>query len=241
VVEFALLASSAFGLGALHALEPGHGKTVVAAYLVGSRGKPLHAIMLGIIVTLTHTSVVFLLGFLSLAAAQCGLGKQADRFLPLASALLILGVGIGLMCARLSASRSARGDNDTHPHDHSHDHEHHTHHQRRAANSASIMALGISGGLVPCHGALAVLLSALAVGRIAQGMALVGVFSVGMASVLVAMGIAFIHGSSRLARTAAGRQWSGKVGLASAALITLVGLGLTLKALAALTHPAAVL
>ena len=231
MVELAVLGASSFGLGALHAFEPGHGKAVVAAYLIGSKGKTWHAVVLGLVVTVTHTFIVFVLGVASLAAAEYGGGKQVERFLPLVSGLLVLSVGAWLVWLRFAGLRRH------HEHDHDHDHDHgHSHVplQPRALTPAALVALGVSAGLVPCHGALAVLLSALALGRMAQGLVLLVLFSVGLASVLVAVGIAMVKAASWAGQRLEPGKWGRIAALGSACLITLVGLGLTIKAIAVL-------
>ena len=235
MVELALLGASSFGLGALHAFEPGHGKAVVAAYLIGSRGKTWHAVVLGLVVTVTHTFIVFVLAVLSLAAAEYGGGKQVERFLPLVSGLLVLSVGAWLVWLRFARLR--RHHEHTHEHDHDHDHDQgHSHVplQPRALTPAALVALGVSAGLVPCHGALAVLLSALALGRMAQGLVLLVLFSVGLASVLVAVGIAMVKAAGWAGQRLEPGKWGRIAALGSACLITLVGLGLTARAIVGL-------
>ena len=120
VLVLAILA--AFGLGALHALSPGHGKTVVGAYLVGSRGTARHALFLGLTVTITHTTGVFALGLVTLAASQYVLPEQLYPWLSLTSGLLVVAIGLVLFVTRLRAYREARsGPTMAHPaHHHPH-------------------------------------------------------------------------------------------------------------------------
>ena len=128
---FALAISAA--LGALHALTPGHGKTVVAAYLVGSRGTTQHAIALGSIVTLTHTGSVFLLGLITLVASRYFLPTKLILILEVVSGLLIVGLGFSLLYSRWKTWRNGTSNHihdHEHPREHSHDHDHpqgHTH------------------------------------------------------------------------------------------------------------------
>ena len=112
-----LLLLIAFGWGALHALSPGHGKAMVAAYLIGTRGTARHALGLGAIVTFTHTIGVFTLGFVTLALSQYILPEQLYPWLNLVSGLLVVTVGLGVLRSRGSAPRGR-----TKAHDHSHDH-----------------------------------------------------------------------------------------------------------------------
>ena len=149
----------AFGLGALHALSPGHGKTIVAAYLVGSRSAARHAVLLGAAVTLTHTGTVFLLGFATLFLSRFVMPEKIYPLLGTVSGLAIVWVGATLFAHRLRAARKGRQ-----PHHHST--------AEGEASFGSLMALGASGGLVPCPSALVLLLSSVALGRIGLGLAL---------------------------------------------------------------------
>lgn len=227
-----IYAASAFGLGALHALEPGHGKTVVAAYLVGERGRVRDAVLLGTVVTFTHTSSVIVLAVLSMVAASHFVPEQVHRALELVAGILVLGVG-----AFMIALRARRRPAD-HRHHH-HGHHHHHHHAETAENPNSslsfggLVALGISGGIVPCPAALAVLLAAVGTAEFARGITLVIIFSVGMAMVLVAIGIAMVRASEFMKRRLeGGGRWMAALPIASACLITLIGLVLVAKALA---------
>src|SRR4051812_29401706 len=113
-----VLLLSAFGWGMLHALSPGHGKAMVAAYLVGTRGTARHAVALGLTVTVTHTIGVFALGLVTLSLSQYVLPEDLYPWLNLASGLLIVGVGVGVLRGRVKRAR----------HDHHHAHRDHAHH-----------------------------------------------------------------------------------------------------------------
>jgi nickel/cobalt exporter len=270
MLEFSLLAGSSFGLGALHALEPGHGKTVVGAYLIGSKGRVSDAVVLGIVVTLTHSGSVILLGVLSTIAAAMFVPATVQKVLEVVSGLLVLGVGGWMLAVRIRQARGNwRGHDHRHEHPdghvhegnpgHSHDapyshegaqkHSHSGHGHSHAPVVAArqrptlgqLIALGISGGIVPCPAAFAVLLAAVSYGQFVKGLSLVIIFSIGMAAVLVAIGIMMVKAAGFAGRYVGESRWTRVVPVLSAALITLVGLGLTLKALAALTHLAAVL
>lgn len=200
--------------GALHALQPGHGKTLVAAYLVGSRGTVRHAIMLGSIVTFTHTASVLALGTLLLAFSQT---IRPERILPgltALSGLLVVGLGLTLLRTRLSEVLTGtvghhHHDHDHdhhHDHDHDHDHHHHHHHGSHGHSHAlpdritprSLIALGISGGIVPCTEALVILIVAVAVGQMVLGLLMIIAFSIGLASVLIGIGVALVTVGGRL-------------------------------------------
>jgi len=173
--------SVALMAGAGHALTPGHGKTMVAAYLVGSRGTPQQAILLGLITTFTHTISVFGLGILVLLLSQYVLPEQLYPWLSLLSGLMVCGVGFTLLDRHLEHS-----SDHYHAHDHKHTHSHPT-------NSRSLLTLGVAGGLVPCPSALVLLLSAIALHHTAYGLMLVSAFSFGLAVVLTAIGLAVVY------------------------------------------------
>lgn len=178
----------AFIAGAGHALTPGHGKTMVAAYLVGSQGTPQQAILLGLIATFTHTISVFGLGILVLLLSQYVLPEQMYSWLSLLSGLMVCGVGFTLLDRHLEHSSD-------HHHSHTHDHEHtHSHHiPESQTNLPSLLTLGVVGGLVPCPSALVLLLSAIALHHTTYGLMLVSAFSFGLAVVLTAIGLAVVY------------------------------------------------
>lgn len=185
--------SIALVAGAGHALSPGHGKTMVAAYLIGSRGTPQQALLLGLVTTLTHTSSVFTLGILVLVFSQYVLPEQLYPVLSLLSGLMVCGVGFWLLDKHLDHS----SEHHHHHHDHDHQHFHSHHHTDRASKSQvtlrSLLTLGVAGGLVPCPSALVLLLSAIALHQTAYGLFLVSAFSFGLAVVLIAVGLAVVY------------------------------------------------
>ncbi|MBD1870305.1 sulfite exporter TauE/SafE family protein [Cyanobacteria bacterium FACHB-471] len=166
--------------GAGHALSPGHGKTMVAAYLVGSRGTPQHAVLLGLVTTLTHTVSVFALGVLALFLSRYILPEQLYPVLSLVSGLMVCGVGFWLL------ERFLHSAANNHPHPHSANHTHQ--HSPAQITLRSLVSLGIAGGLVPCPSALVLLLSAIALHQTAYGLLLVCAFSFGLAIVLISIG-----------------------------------------------------
>lgn len=241
----------AFSVGAAHALSPGHGKTVVAAYLVGSRGTPLHAIMLGLTVTISHTIGVFVLGFVVLYLANFILPETLYPWLSFFSGALLVVMGLTLFVqrwklwkrgnspfARSAGEHShshdeyshshdshdshdhAHGDHDhehdqahNHPHEHSHDdptapHKHgplgraHTHvpTDGQKVTLWNLLALGITGGIIPCPSALVVLLVAIASGQVALGLLLILAFSTGLAVVLMVIGLLMVYSRNLLNR-----------------------------------------
>ncbi len=228
-----------FGLGGLHALTPGHGKTIVAAYLVGARGTLKHAAFLGAMVTFTHTISVFALGLATLFLFQYIVPEKITQTLGVISGLSIVAIGGWMLLKRFRSSRGSshthahgEGHHHHHHHGHSHDHDHgpggHTH-IPETISLGSLVALGISGGMVPCESALVLLLSMIALGRVGLGLLLLVSFSAGLALVLTAIGIVVLYAkklipeSRRTARRGA-FQW---LPVVSAAVVVMVGLIMT--------------
>jgi ABC-type nickel/cobalt efflux system permease component RcnA len=245
---------AAFGLGAMHALSPGHGKTIVAAYLVGSRGTANHAMLLGATVTFTHTISVFALGLGVLFFQRL---VQPERIIPVLGALSglsIVIVGAWLLYQRTRAllgrshSHAHHHHHHGHEHDHSHEHSHshgfvhtHTHdgitHSHAVpdgnASLGSLIALGASGGLVPCPSALLLMLSAIGIGRAAFGLGMLVTFSSGLALVLMAIGLVVVYAKDRLpAGIRFGKSsFFSLVPVFSAAIVMMLGMLMTLTAL----------
>lgn len=248
ILIFSLLV--ALMLGAVHAMSPGHGKTVVAAYLVGSRGTIKHAFLLGAIVTLTHTAGVFALGLVALFASQYILPEQLYPWLGFASGMTIVGIGLWQFVKRFAQLHGHSHTHHHHHHDHGHHdhaphtgHHHHDHnhyhdhdshghsHHLDSITPASLIAMGISGGLVPCPSALVVLLSAISLNRIGFGMLLIMAFSLGLASVLIGIGMLALSAKQLLDRV----RWQGRLmrrlPLCSSAVIAMLGLVIAYQAL----------
>ncbi len=224
VLLFLLLA--AFGWGAVHALSPGHGKAMVAAYLVGTRGTARHAVGLGLTVTVTHTIGVFALGVVTLALSAYVLPEDLYPWLNLASGLLVLAVGGAVLRARV---RRARAHHHHHDHDHHHHHEHH--HAPAQITTRGLLAMGASAGLIPCPSALVVLLGAIAQHQVALGLLLIVAFSAGLAATLTALGIAVVHAGRLTARIAPDGRLVAVLPAASALVIMAAGSVLTAQAL----------
>jgi nickel/cobalt exporter len=245
------------GLGALHALSPGHGKTVVGAYLVGSRGTARHAAFLGLTVTITHTLGVFALGVVTLFASRYIVPERLFPVLSFVSGAIVLTIGLTLFLRRLRAtlglSAAAHHHHSHHAHEHphympddvhaehreesglahSHDGHWHSHDGGRAhthlppgadggrVTLRSLLALGISGGLLPCPSALVVLLSAISLHRVGYGLLLVIAFSLGLACTLTMIGLAFVY-AGRLMKRRADAAASGRIMRVLPALSALV-------------------
>jgi len=264
----------AFGLGSIHALSPGHGKTIVAAYLVGNRGTSKHAILLGAMVTFTHTISVFFLGLTTLFLSQYVLPEKIYPVLGTVSGLSIVWIGSALLYRRI---RLALGDGAAGHHHHhgGHDHDHphgglthdhgdghvhshvpegeismaslialgasgglvhdhgdghvHSHVPEGDVSLSSLIALGASGGLVPCPSALVLLLSSVALGRVALGLTLLVAFSAGLAIVLMAIGLVVLYAKHLLpdGEKTVRSPWFRYLPVASAGIITCAGILIT--------------
>jgi ABC-type nickel/cobalt efflux system permease component RcnA len=223
----ALLLLVAFGWGALHALSPGHGKAMVAAYLIGTRGTARHALALGAIVTFTHTIGVFMLGFVTLALSQYILPEDLYPWLNLVAGLLVVSVGLGVLRSRIRHVRSH----------HSHRHHHHEHHHDHSHDVPDrvtwrgLAGMGAAAGLIPCPSALVVLLGAIAQHQIGLGLVLILAFSLGLAATLTGLGLAVVYAKRALTRVRVPAPLVATLPAASAILIVCVGLVLTAQAI----------
>jgi nickel/cobalt exporter len=206
--------------GAAHALTPGHGKAIVAGYLVGTKGRPLDAFLLGGIVTVTHTAGVFALGFVTLLLSQFIVPESLYPWLTLASGLLVVAVGASVLLARLRR----RG------HSHSHGHGHH-HHDGETIDRRGLLGVGVAAGLLPCPSALVVLLSAIALHRIGFGLALIVAFSLGLSATITTIGLVAVLAKRAFGRMSLDGRLIRLLPAASALVILVVGAGITLKAL----------
>lgn len=263
LVTAALIAAA---LGGLHALEPGHGKTIVAAYLVGSQGTAAHALWLGLIVTVTHTAGVYALGLITLYASKYIVPDHLYPWLGVISGLTIAALGLHMLRRRYAGhahghshshgghhdhhgwlSHSHTGEDVQHDHAHSHhdhDHAHHHRHQHehdehhhvhgpaKPFSYRQLIALGVTGGIVPCPAALVVLLSAVSLHRVAFGLYLILAFSLGLAAVLISIGLVTVYARRLLARVPTeGPVINRWLPMASAAVITCLGLALVFQGL----------
>src|SRR5262245_39077714 len=260
VVLMALLIAA--GLGAFHALEPGHGKAMVGAYLVGSRGTAWHAVVLGVIVTASHTAGVYLLGGVTLYASRYVVPERLFPWLGVISGLSIAALGGYLFLRRFAGSSDhqhhhhhydaghvhahdhARAHLHDHAHAHTHDHvhahdHHHIHtpahghaHSHGDVSVRALFTLGITAGIVPCPAALVVLLSALSLGRVGFGLLLIVAFSVGLAAVLIVIGLLMVYARRLMDRLRGeGTLTTRWLPLATSAVVTALGLLIAVQAL----------
>ncbi len=284
---------SSFWLGALHAATPGHGKTIAASYIVGVRGRPVDALVLGIFVTLSHTSGIILVAVLATLGSTWLIPQRVEAYLAVGTGMLVVAIGMWMVRSQLqilSLSRRVgrgrpglslpRGAHDLkhgHDHDDAHDHEHahhdvethahganahdlrnappHHHDQSPPAHDpgyhrhgwglrhthnidaitqtrprlAILLGLGVAGGLLPDPGALAILLAAIASGKLVLGLFTVLIFSLGFASVLVVVGIIAAR-VGQLVLMWLSSRWMNWLQMGAALLIICVGLILTVNA-----------
>ncbi len=222
--------------GAAHAFSPGHGKSIVAAYLVGSRGTTRHALFLGLTVTVTHTIGVFALGLITLSLSAFVVPDQLYPWLNLVSALLIVAVGLSVLRWRVREWRKRDASHSHgHSHGHGHDHHHHEHEHDQALSARRLLGIGISGGIIPCPTALVVLLAAISLHRVGYGLILILAFSVGLAAAMTAIGIVAVSAKRVFDRV----DFNGgliKLLPAISALVVLgLGLAMTVRALPKVT------
>jgi ABC-type nickel/cobalt efflux system permease component RcnA len=211
--------AAAFFWGMAHALSPGHGKTIVAAYLVGQRGTPWHAAALGAIVTATHTIGVFALGLVTLALSAFIVPEQLYPWLNLVSGVLVVAIGATVFRSRFRH----RG--------HAHGHTHHHHHEHEAPSRRSLVAVGVTGGLLPCPSALVVLLAAISLHRVAFGMLLIVAFSAGLALSITGIGLVAVFAKQVFKRASFEGRLVRLLPAASALVILAAGLAMTVHAL----------
>ncbi len=241
--------AGAFIWGAMHSLSPGHGKTVVGAYLVGTRATPQHALFLAFITTITHTIGVFALGLITLFAAEYILPEQLYPWLSLGSGVMVITIGFSLSSQRLGLFQKpipllSHDHTHNHSHDHSHNHSHthssdhthsHPHHDHVSTDSpvtwSNLLALGISGGMMPCPAALVLLLGSIALGKVAFGLTLVLAFSLGLAGVLTGLGLLLVYAKHLFQDMPVSLKFVHRLPAIGALCMAIVGLGISTKAL----------
>jgi nickel/cobalt exporter len=268
VVLVALLAAMFWG--AAHALSPGHGKAIVAGYMVGARGTARHAVLLGGIVTVTHTIGVFVLGLVTLALSEFIVPETLYPWLNLVSAILVVGVGVTVLRLRVldwlrpSRRRAPSRDHGHDHHDHHHGHDHHDHHHGHdhpdqghdghdhdhddhghdhghshvpepGSGMRGLVAVGISGGLLPCPTALVVLLAAISLHRVGYGLLLIVAFSIGLAAAITAIGLLAVGAKSVFGRMSFEGRVVRALPAVSALVIIALGIAMAVRTLPTVT------
>jgi len=242
-----LLLPSAMALGALHGLEPGHSKTMMAAFIIAVRGTLAQAVLLGLAATVSHTAVVWVIALAGLYFGRQAYSEASEPYLQLISALLIAGVALWMLW-RTWHEQLEHHDHDDHGHDHEHDHAHehehrHEHHageaqtaherlhaeqirqrfSNRQVSTGQIIVFGLTGGLIPCPASITVLLLCLQLKQLALGATLVLGFSLGLALTMVASGALAALSVRHLSQRWSGLgQLAGKAPYLSGALMLLV-------------------
>jgi nickel/cobalt exporter len=296
VTDAIIYLATSFWIGAVHAATPGHGKTIAAAYIVGARGKPVDAVILGVFVTLSHTSGIVLVGVLASLGLPGMVPQRVEAWMALITGLLVIGIGFWTLWTQrelllqlqgmapaprrpheLAQEHAdmrfrphthdgehghghhqhghdhAHGHDHSHGHDHAHEHDHapghdhgeeagyhshgwgfrHTHDLKLATTNRPglwvLIGLGIAGGLLPDPAALAILLNALAQGKVMLGLGTVVVFSLGFAATLVVVGVIAAKVGQKILDWLAG-PWAMRLQVGTSLLIVLVGVILSFKA-----------
>jgi nickel/cobalt transporter (NicO) family protein len=240
VVVLGLVLAAVAGAG--HALTPGHGKTVMAAYLVGTRGRPRDALLLGGAVTISHTAGVLILALVVLLAGDVLPPERLYPVLSAISGLMVVAIGLTLLTRCVHDAVRGAGSHADHEalhrrgvaHDHAASHGH-DHAPPAAPGWRGLAAIGVAGGMIPSTAALVLLLGAVAAGAPLYGLALAVAFGVGMAVVLGGTGIVLVHGRKRIARAGvrlpaiASLRWA--VPWTAAIVVTVGGIVLATRAL----------
>jgi nickel/cobalt transporter (NicO) family protein len=202
--------------GAAHALSPGHGKTIVTAYLIGKRGSPKDAMLLGAIVTITHTVGVFALGLVTLGLSQWIVPDRLYPWIDLVAGVMVVAIGTTVLRSRFAhAAAHRRG--------HEHHHHHHSH--------RGLLAVGVSGGLLPCPSALVVLLAAISLHRLAFGLVLIVAFSIGLALSITGIGIVAVLAKKAFAKRSFDGLLIRALPALSAVVILVAGAAMTVHAI----------
>lgn len=212
-----ILASLAVAMfwGAAHALSPGHGKTIITAYLVGQRGTPRHAVLLGLIVTATHTIGVFGLGLVTLLLSRFLVPDRLYPWLNLISGVVVVGIGASVLASRVRRRRQ---------------HHHHQDHAHGPITVRSLLAVGVSGGLLPCPSALVVLLGAISLHRVGYGLLLILAFSVGLAATVSGIGLLAVLAKRAFNRVSFDGRLASALPALSALVIFAAGVAMTAHA-----------
>jgi nickel/cobalt transporter (NicO) family protein len=223
LVILASLAAALFW-GAAHALSPGHGKSIVTAYLVGRRGTPKDAALLGAVVTLTHTIGVFALGLVTLGLSQWIVPDRLYPWIDLVAGVMVISIGGAVLRSRVTHARAHRHGHEHHHHGHAHGHDH-------DVSRRGLLAVGVSGGLLPCPSALVVLLAAISLHRLAFGLVLIVAFSLGLALSITGVGLVAVLAKKAFARRSFDGVLVRALPAVSAVIILFAGIAMTVRAL----------
>ena len=249
---------SSFWVGAVHAATPGHGKTIAAAYIVGARGRPIDAVILGVFVTLSHTTGIVLVGVLASLGSTWLVPQRVEAYLALATGILVIGLGLWMVWTQRDLLALTMGDrsiatpthSSNHTYHHTHDDPDHGHGDSLAWHSHGwgtyhshrldlvtqtrpqlgvLLALAIVGGILPDPSALAILLAAISSGRVLLGLASVLVFSLGFAATLLTVGVVAAQVGQKILDWLSS-IWAMRAQIATTLLILGMGVLLSIKA-----------
>ncbi len=233
-----LALAAAFVLGSLHALTPGHNKTLVGSYLVGARGRLHHAMLIGMVTAFSHTASALVIGILALSTAGQIASAKYLQWVGLPSGILTVGLGLWLLRRHFRAGGShddSYGHEHGHPHDHSHEYEHSHHHPSPdAVTLGGLVALGLMHGIVPTFDALAIILVALSLQKTILGAGLIFAYSLGIGSVLVVIGALVVRAQTALLDHPRFERALHRAPAIAAGLVVVLGLWLILRTLIAL-------
>jgi ABC-type nickel/cobalt efflux system permease component RcnA len=224
-ILIATMVAIAFGVGAVHALGPGHGKTLIGAYLIGAAGSMRHAVGVGAAVSVMHTASVFTLGLLVLSVERVLAPERIYPLLGMGSGVIALGLGSALLWSRIGV---ARGERRRLGHGHGHPHSHDRGGDPSPISRRGLAALALSGGILPSPSALVTLLATVSLGRTALGVLLIAAFSIGLAASLIGVGIVSLRAREVAERRLTSRV-AGLLPVASAAAIVATGVFLTVR------------
>jgi len=215
----------AVGLGALHALEPGHGKTLLAVSLVGARATAQQALVLAIALTIAHTAGVLALGVALIVLAHFIVPESVYPWVTLAS---------GVMVAVLGGSALARYVKERRGQAHEHGYPKVVLQGTSTISFRGAVLIAMSGNFAPCPAALVVLLTALALHRGGYGLLVVVAFSIGLAGVLTTLGILVVRGASWLSHRRGFERITACSPLATAFIIAAIGVVMVTRAAASI-------
>ena len=222
---------AAFGLGALHGLEPGHGKALLAFTLVGARATFKQALILAVSLTFAHTAAVLLLG-LALFFVAGFATEYLFTWITLVSGVAVAAIGARSLSHGRGRARPQIGNTLAPTHTVTITHSH------AMAGSAplhfrSAVVAAMSGGIAPCPAAIVVLLTALHLHRVGYGLVLIVIFSLGLATILSGLGVAVVRGAAWLQRQSGFARVAGAAPFVTASIISIIGAAMLAQGLAA--------
>lgn len=214
---------AAIGLGALHSLEPGHGKGVITAYLISSRAKIKDAILLGILSAIAHTISIVILAFAASSTVKMFVPEHLIQWVQLVSGIAITYLGARILYQKIHPPVVVVGTiGHIHSESCSHHHRHSRHKHGMPASLPKLFSIGFFTGLIPCPSALAVLLAAITADQIPFGLGLAAAFSTGSAIAMSTLGVLVVQASDAVEHL---EKWRVADTLSSVSSVLIIGLG----------------